>query len=193
MQRWGYNVIREQQKYTAHKKMLMLLSSYTVQTLQRDMYSSVQTIQKDTPAQQCTNFYKHGRLPSFPQSFRRTLCTSEINASISCGVPKKWIYCNLRWKISQIHLASEYIKSYSRPWESDEVASQCVSRPLPTNSLNLWKYGEASHLKTHSTKYTQLKIQKYIPSNLFSGTSDIQYWILPLGFEFGMNKNHIQF
>ena len=40
-------------------------------------------------------------------------------------------------------------------WESIamELLPSVVSRPLPTNSLNLWKYG-AHRPKTHSAKYT---------------------------------------
>ena len=140
---------------------------------------------------------------AFSQSFRRISWTSEINACIAW--PKKaanivvqliWVnlpwnsfncaFGNLRWKIPQIYVASEYIKSHSR--ERDEVASQHVSRPLPTNSLNLWKYGAASHLKTHSAQYTQLQqIQKYILSHLFFATSDIEF-VWQYGNIFGKSK-----
>ena len=78
-----------------------------------------------------------------------------------------------------------YQKSLSRKgWSS----SQHVSRPLPTNSLNLWKYGAASHLKTHSAQYTQLQqIQKYIPSHLFFATSDLEF-VWQYGNIFGKSK-----
>ena len=61
----------------------------------------------------------------------------------------------------------------------DEVSSQRVSRPLPTNSLNLWKY--AASRKHIPPPNTLLKIQKYIPSHVFLW----HFWhsILPLSFE----------